>query len=235
PDGDGDRPDGDGDRPDGDGDRPDGDGDRSDGDHFDDGPFDDGASDEAGAFEAPDADGADDPFAALGEGVDDGAGSNRDAGGGSDDADPEPRTDPEPAVPPDDPFAELDADAGDAAGGDDPFEAMAVGDVGEDVWEALDEESSVGTDAAGFDGGAAGGGVDGATRSAGPAAGAAATGDERVVDKRSYCQQCPHFTAPPETACTHEGTDIVESVDFSRFRVRNCPMVDANDPAFDDE
>ncbi|WP_248895464.1 hypothetical protein [Haloplanus halobius] len=51
--------------------------------------------------------------------------------------------------------------------------------------------------------------------------------DEHVVPKREFCQQCPHFTEPPETACTHEGTTIVEVVDDEHFRVRNCPVVDA--------
>ncbi|MFB6255938.1 MAG: hypothetical protein ABEH58_04290 [Haloplanus sp.] len=53
--------------------------------------------------------------------------------------------------------------------------------------------------------------------------------DERVVPKRDFCQRCPHFAAPPETACTHEGTTIVEAVDTDRFRVRNCPVVEDED------
>ncbi|WP_434521543.1 hypothetical protein [Halorubrum sp. AS12] len=222
-----------------DGDRPDGD--RPDGDDVPDDPFDEEvfgeeSSDDAdGPFAEPDADDAgavDDPFAALGDGVDGG-----DEGGTDAAADASSHADPEPAAPADDPFAEIDADADDATADEDPFESMEVGDVGEeDVWAALDEESSVGADATDLDAGS-GSRVDpgDATGFGGPGAGAGAGGDERVVDKRSYCQQCPHFSAPPETACTHEGTDIVESVDFSRFRVRNCPMVDAEDPAFDEE
>jgi len=58
-------------------------------------------------------------------------------------------------------------------------------------------------------------------------------GVERVISKRTYCQQCPHFSAPPAVACGHEGTTIVESVGFDEFRVRNCPMVDDDDPTFD--
>ncbi|GAA0715472.1 hypothetical protein J2744_001954 [Halorubrum trapanicum] len=216
-----------------DGDRPD---DDASDDPFGDELFGDGPSD---ATEEPfaeadgdDADEVDDPFAALGDGVDEGDEGATDAAAAA-----SSHGDPEPAAPADDPFAELDADAGDASDGEDPFESMEVGDVGEeDVWAALDEESSVGADATGFDA-ESGSRVDpgDATGFGGPGAGAGAGGDERVVDKRSYCQQCPHFSAPPETACTHEGTDIVESVDFSRFRVRNCPMVDAEDPAFDEE
>jgi len=219
-----------GDRSDGD---PEGDGeDRSDRGHFDDDPFDDGSLDgdpfdDDHLDDGPD----DDSFGALGDEGVDGAGP---------DASPraEPGADPQPGAPADDPFAELDAESDDATGGRDPFESVDVGEVGEeDVWEALDEKASVGDDAAEFDAGVAGGGEtgDAATRSGGPGPGTAATGDERVIDKRSYCQQCPHFSSPPETACSHEGTDIVESVDFSQFRVRNCPMVDADDPAFDGE
>jgi hypothetical protein len=207
------------------------DGDESDADPFGEEVFDDEPSGEDdGPFEPSDADEVDDPFAALDEGVGRSAspadGTDPEASAGSD---------PEPGAPADDPFAEIDADAGGAAGDEDPFESMESGDVGEeDVWAALDEGTSIGTDATEFgaesvDGEGAG---DTATD---PEPGADAAAAERVVDKRSYCQQCPHFTAPPETACTHEGTEIVESVDFSRFRVRNCPMVDAADPAFDGE
>ncbi|EMA65895.1 hypothetical protein C468_05293, partial [Halorubrum kocurii JCM 14978] len=63
--------------------------------------------------------------------------------------------------------------------------------------------------------------------------GGADAGVERVVSKRTYCQQCPHFSAPPDVACDHEGTSIVEAVGFDEFRVRNCPMVDDDDPTFD--
>lgn len=227
-----------------DGERSDGD-DDPDADSFGDELFGDGPSGEDDdPFDDPDADEADDPFAALGDGIDD------DDGEASRRADPEPGASsepeagasggPEPGAPADDPFAELDADAAGAPTDEDPFESMGGGDVGEeDVWEALDEGASIGADATEFgdavDGREVGhvGGPD--SEVAGPTQGPGGTGDERVVDKRSYCQRCPHFTAPPETACTHEGTEIVESVDFSRFRVRNCPMVDAEDPAFDEE
>ena len=215
-------------------------------DRSDDDRSDDDRSDGDPFADEPD-DGIDDPFAALGDGIDDEGeadagigrrGDSSDSGGVGDDIAGASRTDPEPGAPADDPFAELDADAPDAAADEDPFESMGSGDVGEeDVWEALDEGTAVGSDATEF-GDAAGddAGMSGSdAAAAGATPGAAATGDERVVDKRDYCQQCPHFTAPPETACTHEETDIVESVDFSRFRVRDCPMVEADDPAFDGE
>jgi hypothetical protein len=57
-----------------------------------------------------------------------------------------------------------------------------------------------------------------------------ATGDayERTfaeVSKHSYCEQCEHFSGPPEVACTHEGTDIVEFLDMETVRVVDCPIV----------
>jgi len=209
-----------------DGDPPERDGGRDD-------PFDDEPSD-SDPFDDGPSDDVEDPFAALGEGVDEDAGpAEMDSSDGDAGASP---ADPEPAAPADDPFAELDADAGGAATDGDPFESMGTGEVGdEDVWEALDEGTAVGPDASAFDAETGGDLGDPAGRSAGPTTGGAATPDEQVVDKRSYCQQCPHFSEPPETACSHEGTAIVESVDFSRFRVRNCPMIDAEGPAFDRE
>jgi len=55
--------------------------------------------------------------------------------------------------------------------------------------------------------------------------GPAVPGEEHLLEKRQYCQQCPHFADPPDVRCTHEGTHIVEVADLDRFRVRNCPMV----------
>lgn len=51
---------------------------------------------------------------------------------------------------------------------------------------------------------------------------------DHLIDKRQYCQQCPHFSGPPTTVCEHTGTTIVSVVDPSRFRVRNCPIVEAD-------
>ncbi len=56
---------------------------------------------------------------------------------------------------------------------------------------------------------------------------------EHVVDKQEYCQDCPYFTEPPETACTHETATIVSVVDSDRFRVRDCPMVDPENDTTD--
>lgn len=52
-----------------------------------------------------------------------------------------------------------------------------------------------------------------------------AAGDVRVVAKRSYCEQCPYFSEPPDVQCSHEGTEILELVDMEHFRVVDCPKV----------
>lgn len=53
---------------------------------------------------------------------------------------------------------------------------------------------------------------------------------EAVVDKRRYCQQCPFFSEPPEVACSHEGTSIVEVLIDGQFRLRGCPVVTDTGP-----
>ena len=117
-----------------------------------------------------------------------------------------------------DPFAELDASPDpDAPPGsaEDPFERMAVDEVDmDDVWDALDDDTDLPPPAGGD-------GADPDTR------------NDDVVDKRTYCQRCPHFAEPPETACTREGTDIVEVIGFGEFRLRGCPMVSEDGPSFD--
>lgn len=49
--------------------------------------------------------------------------------------------------------------------------------------------------------------------------------DVRVIEKRSYCQRCHYFADPPDTACTNEGTDILEVIDTEQFRVADCPII----------
>ena len=164
----------------------------------------------------------DDPFAELGEGIDAGG----DTGGDSDARersvddpfDAIGRADADSADPFDDASGEWDDEMADL---DDAFEQMDVdGPAAEDVWESLDADA--GTNAFDADAGLGG------------AASVPGGGDtEHVVSKRTYCQQCPHFTRPPEAACTHEGTTIVEAVGFDEFRVRNCPMISEEDPTFD--
>lgn len=61
-------------------------------------------------------------------------------------------------------------------------------------------------------------------------------GEERVtvVPKRTYCETCKYFSAPPEASCNHPGTEIRELVDMEHFRVVNCPVV-ASRRGFDTE
>jgi hypothetical protein len=116
-----------------------------------------------------------------------------------------------------------DADA-DAA--EDPFEEVAVSEVdSEAVWEALEADSTdddVG--ALGRDDPLA---PDSAVERVDSGDGGTSA-PEFLVPKREFCHQCPHFSAPPTVACTHEGTAIVEVADTDHFRVRNCPVVDSS-------
>lgn len=45
------------------------------------------------------------------------------------------------------------------------------------------------------------------------------------VNKHSYCENCEYFSEPPDVECAHEGTDIVEFVDYETVRVADCPVV----------
>jgi hypothetical protein len=45
------------------------------------------------------------------------------------------------------------------------------------------------------------------------------------VSKHSYCEQCEHFSPPPDVACNHEGTNIVEFLDMETVRLVDCPIV----------
>lgn len=115
-------------------------------------------------------------------------------------------------------------------GADDPFESMETPAVdAESVWESLAADADTAADAdaeapefdpvpaAARDGDAGVEAVETGTATGRTAA-------EHVVPKRSYCQQCPHFSDPPAVACHNEGTTIVEAVDGDRFRVRDCPV-----------
>lgn len=186
----------------------------------------------------------DDPFAELSEGVDR---STTETTEGDDEPAPDPEEPADPTDAPEatetadpreppaatgdtvDPFDELGPTTGaeSAADLEDAFEQMDVsGPAAEDVWESLDEDT--------FDTGPAIG-VDDANETI-PSPGSTDTaedGAEHVVNKRTHCQRCPYFSAPPDVACDHEGTAIVEAVSFGEFRVRNCPMVSEEDPTFD--
>lgn len=106
------------------------------------------------------------------------------------------RLDPEE----DNPFAGMDV-----VPGGDPFESGDWGtDEGdESVWEDLSEP------------------VEPETRTT-------EEGGRRLseVNKHSFCEQCEHFTGPPEIACTNEGTEILEFIDMKTVRVADCPIVE---------
>ncbi|MEF8756828.1 MAG: hypothetical protein V5A23_04995 [Halobacteriales archaeon] len=53
--------------------------------------------------------------------------------------------------------------------------------------------------------------------------------EEYVVDKRTYCLNCQFFSAPPETRCTYDGSEILELEDSGHFRVRGCPVVEGEE------
>lgn len=113
------------------------------------------------------------------------------------------------------PLSELarDAQTSDEADSSELFEEVDVGDVdAEAVWETVVEEGEPPEEVLGE------GPEAGAARPAGAA-------DEHVINKREYCQRCEYFSEPPDVACGHEGTDILEMPDGDRFRVRNCPKV----------
>ena len=139
------------------------------------------------------------------------------------------------------PAPDLDAELSDGPPpdpGEDPFDRMAVGEVDEEtLWSSLgdDDAAGVGVETGvdvDVDGDA---GPDAGTDSiggVGPSPGVESVDDaqpgvaEHIVPKDKYCQSCPYLDDPPELACTHEGTEIVEVVDSERFRVRDCPMVE---------
>lgn len=52
-----------------------------------------------------------------------------------------------------------------------------------------------------------------------------AVDDGAIVPKSQYCEQCEHFSAPPEMACENAGTTIHELTDLDHVRVTNCPVV----------
>jgi hypothetical protein len=87
----------------------------------------------------------------------------------------------------------------------------------EEVWARLDESDGENGETA-----------PGASPETGTAARepAVPTSGETVVDKRSFCERCEHFSEPPEVSCGYPDGEIVELVDTGRFRVRNCPIVE---------
>jgi len=102
-----------------------------------------------------------------------------------------------------DPFEDMDEPTSDPFGGaDSVFEQVDVGSVdGDDVWESItggdeDEEPAV-------------------------------PDDDRYaeVSKHAFCEQCEHFSDPPNSHCTHERAEIIEYLDMERVRLLDCPVV----------
>jgi hypothetical protein len=111
----------------------------------------------------------------------------------------------------------------DDTAGDEEFEElfseMEVGDVdADDVWEQLSEDDDPMFEASFVE-----------------------ESREVTVVEKSLCHGCEHFADPPETGCTHDGTDIDAEVDTGHFRVMDCPVVaerkemEASDFSADDE
>lgn len=102
-----------------------------------------------------------------------------------------------------DPFGEVDVSRGDPfEAADSPFQQVDVAGVDPDeVWERFTADATSEPE------------------------GEKPERDVVVVSKHEFCEGCPHFTAPPDVECTHDGTAIVEFVGPDDVRVENCPIV----------
>lgn len=113
-----------------------------------------------------------------------------------------------PGVPDDDP-ADL-VDEGERTAGDSPFDAaeelfeeMEIDEIDRDtIWDRLTDARSEGSVADRID------------------------NVVTEVSKHKFCEQCEHFSEPPDVACNHDGTQILEFVDMDTVRVRDCPVVE---------
>lgn len=188
-------------------------------------------------FDDLDDDRDDDPFEALAEDSPDDGQSDADSAEAwdtdetslfNDAVDPgdtsgTPDTGSEAPKTDDDPFTELDAGTPDAADtgpldtgesdpfegferpDSDPFEDFDGGESGLDdtVWDDLSVDSEADSLSEQREG-------------------------EKVseVSKHRFCEQCPHFTGPPEIRCTHDGTEILEFLDMETIRIVDCPIVE---------
>ena len=101
---------------------------------------------------------------------------------------------------PDDPFSEMDDRGEDPFGsGESAFERVDVGHIDADrVWAEIAEDDD-----------------------------SEPTPESRYaeVSKHRYCEQCEHFSAPPNAHCTNEGTEIMEFLDMETVRLLDCPVV----------
>lgn len=183
----------------------------------DDGPeeFDPAHDDTEGTESDPDAE---ESSAAPDDPITDSDGEEQTAGDG------DPFADIEGVDVEDDPFADIDT--GDETETDDSpaeslFTEMEVSELDEDeVWSQVAEREAANGPAETEPESTTGVGSEAVSEVAD-----AATDEERVVEKRAYCEQCEYFSKPPDVACTYPNSEIVELVDTERFRVRNCPIV----------
>ena len=100
----------------------------------------------------------------------------------------------------DDPFEGMTSREGDPFDdGESAFESVDVESLDADeVWESLDEEPST----------------------------PSVEGSRYVeVSKHRFCEQCEHFSSPPNAHCTHEDAEIIEYLDMETVRLLNCPVV----------
>lgn len=100
-----------------------------------------------------------------------------------------------------DPFSDVGGRAGDPFD-DDVFEEMDVSGMDPDeVWESIADAEKRGS---------------------------VSQQAERTyaeVSKHRFCEQCEFFSDPPDVACSHEGTEILEFLDSETVRVVDCPVV----------
>ena len=45
------------------------------------------------------------------------------------------------------------------------------------------------------------------------------------VSKHAFCEQCEHFSEPPNVHCSHESAEIIEFLDMETVRLLDCPVV----------
>jgi hypothetical protein len=101
---------------------------------------------------------------------------------------------------PEDPFSGMDSPAEDPFGsGESAFERVDVDHIDADkVWAEIAEDDD-----------------------------SRETPESRYaeVSKHRYCEQCEHFSEPPNAHCTNDGTEIMEFLDMETVRLLNCPVV----------
>ena len=104
----------------------------------------------------------------------------------------------------DDPFADMNTPEEDPFGtGQGVFEQVDAGSVDADeVWDSITDDGDGGHGLVVPDG----------SRYA-------------EVSKHAFCEQCEHFSEPPDVHCSREGTEIIEFLDMETVRLLDCPVV----------